>query len=215
MTYSRCAAPLQHSDVSFVVVAAKALKDNRDAFFLATKFALTMDEQGNFGVRGDAEHVRYTLMALCIGKCQDSKCRDSRSHAHMVSYLPACMAATSYARRMPGTHHSTLSSFLCRQACDKSLQDLGIQTIDLYYQHRVDKNVPIEDTVRAMAVREHKSAQQLLSLQATSTSVHDSTGASAAQGSCCGSCVVSAAQSHVQCGAPPTLVATLYCCRSW
>jgi aryl-alcohol dehydrogenase-like predicted oxidoreductase len=74
---------------------AKVLKDNRDAFFLATKFALTMDDQQNFGVRGDPEHVR--------------------------------------------------------QACDKSLDDLGIQTIDLYYQHRVDKKVPIEDTVRAMA----------------------------------------------------------------
>jgi aryl-alcohol dehydrogenase-like predicted oxidoreductase len=44
--------------VRFVCVAAKVLKDNRDAFFVATKFALTMDEQGNFGVNGDAEHVR-------------------------------------------------------------------------------------------------------------------------------------------------------------
>jgi aryl-alcohol dehydrogenase-like predicted oxidoreductase len=38
-----------------------------------------------------------------------------------------------------------------RQACDASLQRLGVQTIDLYYQHRVDKKVPIEDTVGAMA----------------------------------------------------------------
>lgn len=37
------------------------------------------------------------------------------------------------------------------QACDASLQRLGIDYIDLYYQHRVDPNVPIEDTVGAMA----------------------------------------------------------------
>ncbi|TWI04591.1 aryl-alcohol dehydrogenase-like predicted oxidoreductase [Luteimonas cucumeris] len=36
-------------------------------------------------------------------------------------------------------------------ACDASLQRLGVDHIDLYYQHRVDPNVPIEDTVGAMA----------------------------------------------------------------
>ncbi len=38
-----------------------------------------------------------------------------------------------------------------RQACDGSLKRLGVEVIDLYYQHRVDPNVPIEDTVGAMA----------------------------------------------------------------
>jgi aryl-alcohol dehydrogenase-like predicted oxidoreductase len=38
-----------------------------------------------------------------------------------------------------------------RQACDASLQRLGIETIDLYYQHRVDPDTPIEETVGAMA----------------------------------------------------------------
>ena len=37
------------------------------------------------------------------------------------------------------------------QSCDASLQRLGIDTIDLYYLHRVDPEVPIEDTVGAMA----------------------------------------------------------------
>lgn len=37
-----------------------------------------------------------------------------------------------------------------RRACDASLQRLGVDHIDLYYQHRVDKTVPIEDTVGAM-----------------------------------------------------------------
>jgi aryl-alcohol dehydrogenase-like predicted oxidoreductase len=36
-------------------------------------------------------------------------------------------------------------------ACEASLKRLGVDTIDLYYQHRVDPNVPIEDTVGAMA----------------------------------------------------------------
>ncbi|MEO6512008.1 MAG: aldo/keto reductase [Nocardioides sp.] len=38
-----------------------------------------------------------------------------------------------------------------RSALDASLQRLGVDHIDLYYQHRVDKNVPIEETVGAMA----------------------------------------------------------------
>jgi aryl-alcohol dehydrogenase-like predicted oxidoreductase len=38
-----------------------------------------------------------------------------------------------------------------RGACEASLQRLGVETIDLYYQHRVDQNVPIEDTVGEMA----------------------------------------------------------------
>jgi len=38
-----------------------------------------------------------------------------------------------------------------RQACDASLRRLGVETIDLYYQHRVDPATPIEDTVGAMA----------------------------------------------------------------
>jgi len=38
-----------------------------------------------------------------------------------------------------------------RRACDASLQRLGIDVIDLYYQHRVDPTVPIEETVGAMA----------------------------------------------------------------
>jgi aryl-alcohol dehydrogenase-like predicted oxidoreductase len=45
-----------------------------------------------------------------------------------------------------------------RACCDASLKRLGVETIDLYYQHRVDRTVPIEETVGAMAglVREGK-----------------------------------------------------------
>jgi aryl-alcohol dehydrogenase-like predicted oxidoreductase len=38
-----------------------------------------------------------------------------------------------------------------RKSCDESLQRLGVDVIDLYYQHRVDVTVPIEETVGAMA----------------------------------------------------------------
>ncbi|MFQ6019005.1 MAG: aldo/keto reductase [Kiloniellaceae bacterium] len=38
-----------------------------------------------------------------------------------------------------------------RSACEGSLRRLGVETIDLYYQHRVDPNTPIEETVGAMA----------------------------------------------------------------
>jgi aryl-alcohol dehydrogenase-like predicted oxidoreductase len=38
-----------------------------------------------------------------------------------------------------------------RRACDASLERLGVETIDLYYQHRVDPKVPIEETVGAMS----------------------------------------------------------------
>ena len=38
-----------------------------------------------------------------------------------------------------------------RACCDASLRRLGVDTIDLFYQHRIDKNVPIEETVGAMS----------------------------------------------------------------
>ncbi len=58
-----------------------------------------------------------------------------------------------------------------RQACEASLRRLGVERIDLYYQHRVDPKVPIEETVGAMAelVREGKVAHLGLSEAAPET----------------------------------------------
>jgi aryl-alcohol dehydrogenase-like predicted oxidoreductase len=58
-----------------------------------------------------------------------------------------------------------------RKACDASLQRLGLDHIDLYYQHRVDPKVPIEDTVGAMAelVRQGKVRHLGLSEAAAAT----------------------------------------------
>jgi len=51
-----------------------------------------------------------------------------------------------------------------RQCCDASLQRLGIGHIDLYYQHRVDPNVPIEETVGAMVELVHAGKVRYLGL---------------------------------------------------
>jgi aryl-alcohol dehydrogenase-like predicted oxidoreductase len=58
-----------------------------------------------------------------------------------------------------------------RKACDASLQRLGMDHIDLYYQHRVDPKVPIEETVGAMAelVRQGKVRHLGLSEAAVTT----------------------------------------------
>lgn len=58
-----------------------------------------------------------------------------------------------------------------RRACEGSLKRLGIDVIDLYYQHRVDPDVPIEETVGAMAelVREGKVRHLGLSEAAAAT----------------------------------------------
>src|SRR5882757_11009089 len=53
--------------------------------------------------------------------------------------------------RPDGTRGLDSSPENVRRACDASLKRLGIESIDLFYQHRVDPKVPIEDTVGAMA----------------------------------------------------------------
>ena len=51
-----------------------------------------------------------------------------------------------------------------KTACDASLRRLGVECIDLYYQHRVDPKVPIEDTVGAMAYLVKKGKVRYLGL---------------------------------------------------
>jgi len=63
------------------------------------------------------------------------------------------VVATKFGFRIApdGTRTVDSSPANVRRACDASLARLGIETIDLYYQHRVDPNVPIEETAGAMA----------------------------------------------------------------
>ena len=55
-----------------------------------------------------------------------------------------------------------------RSACDASLRRLGVETIDLYYQHRVDPSVAIEETVGAMADLVRAGKVRLLGLSEAS-----------------------------------------------
>jgi aryl-alcohol dehydrogenase-like predicted oxidoreductase len=55
-----------------------------------------------------------------------------------------------------------------RSACEASLRRLQVETIDLYYQHRVDPNVPIEDTVGAMARLREEGKVRFLGLSEAS-----------------------------------------------
>jgi aryl-alcohol dehydrogenase-like predicted oxidoreductase len=61
--------------------------------------------------------------------------------------------ATKFALRWDGNQPTGLdgSPENARRACEGSLRRLGIEAIDLFYQHRVDPNVPIEETVGGMA----------------------------------------------------------------
>lgn len=61
--------------------------------------------------------------------------------------------ATKFANRaLPdGRREVNSSPEYCKAACEKSLKRLGVDHIDLYYCHRVDRKTPIEKTVQAMA----------------------------------------------------------------
>ncbi len=55
-----------------------------------------------------------------------------------------------------------------RRSCEGSLRRLGVETIDLYYQHRVDPQTPIEETVGAMAELVHEGKVRYLGLSEAS-----------------------------------------------
>ncbi|MGH2387459.1 MAG: aldo/keto reductase, partial [Chloroflexota bacterium] len=56
-----------------------------------------------------------------------------------------------------------------RQACEASLRRLGVEYIDLYYQHRVDPDTPIEETVGAMALLVEQGKIRYLGLSEAAT----------------------------------------------
>ena len=55
-----------------------------------------------------------------------------------------------------------------RASCEGSLRRLGVETIDLYYQHRRDKTIPIEETVGAMAQLVHEGKLRFIGLSEVS-----------------------------------------------
>src|SRR5271170_94612 len=59
--------------------------------------------------------------------------------------------ATKFANSLDGKHRICATPEYVHEACAASLKRLGIPQIDLYYLHRADRTVPIEETVGAMA----------------------------------------------------------------
>ncbi|PQE07464.1 putative IN2-2 protein [Rutstroemia sp. NJR-2017a BBW] len=78
--------------------------------------------------------------------------------------------ATKFANKRAADGNMTVDSSpeYCRQACAKSLSRLGIETIDLYYCHRVDKVTPIEKTVEAMVALKNEGKIKYLGLSEVS-----------------------------------------------
>jgi aryl-alcohol dehydrogenase-like predicted oxidoreductase len=68
-----------------------------------------------------------------------------RETAFLATKFGVVLGASPQDRSIDGTPENV------HRACDKSLQRLAVDHVDLYYQHRVDPKVPIEETVGAMA----------------------------------------------------------------
>jgi aryl-alcohol dehydrogenase-like predicted oxidoreductase len=102
-----------------------------------------------FNFLDTADVYGYGANEILVGKA----IRDRRDNAFLATKFAIVRdKANPHVRGVSGKPEYVKSS------CEASLQRLGVDTIDLYYQHRVDPNTPIEETVGAMAqlVREGK-----------------------------------------------------------
>lgn len=113
-----------------------------------------------YGERDDAESVRTVHRALDLG-CTFLDTSDAYANGKNETLLGEALKdrrdkailATKFGnlgRVNPDRPIDGRPEYVI-EACDKSLQRLGTDYIDLYYQHRVDPQVPIEETVGAMA----------------------------------------------------------------
>jgi aryl-alcohol dehydrogenase-like predicted oxidoreductase len=120
-----------------------------------------MSLSGAYGKSDDAEGIRVIHHALDRGVTfLDSS--DMYGWGHNETLLGKALAggrrskvvlATKFGQvqRPGGANGVDGRPDYVKAACEASLKRLGVEVIDLYYQHRVDPSVPIEDTVGAMA----------------------------------------------------------------
>jgi len=114
-----------------------------------------------YGARDDQESIRVIHRALELGInfLDTADMYGPHTNELLVGKAIAGRRAESVIATKFGMVRSNDPAFrgVCgrpeyvRSSCDGSLKRLGIDTIDLYYQHRVDPQVPIEETVGAMA----------------------------------------------------------------
>ena len=114
-----------------------------------------------YGPADDAESLRVLRRYLALGGnfLDTAEIYGPYKNEELLGRLlgevsrASVVVATKFGFRIDGSGTRTLDSSPenVRRACDGSLKRLGIETIDLYYQHRVDPKVPIEETVGAMA----------------------------------------------------------------
>jgi aryl-alcohol dehydrogenase-like predicted oxidoreductase len=114
-----------------------------------------MSMSGIYGKADDAESVKVIHRALELG-INFIDTADAYGQGHneelvgkaIQSHRDKVVLATKFGNTPDGVKGSPE---YVMQACDASLKRLGVDSIDLYYQHRVDPKVPIEETVGAMA----------------------------------------------------------------
>jgi aryl-alcohol dehydrogenase-like predicted oxidoreductase len=119
-----------------------------------------MSMSGAYGTGDDAQSIGVVHRALDLGvNFLDSS--DAYGSGHNETLLGQALRgrrdrvvlATKFGnmRKPDGTPGVDGRPEYVPQACDASLKRLGVDVIDLYYQHRVDPRVPIEETVGAMS----------------------------------------------------------------
>src|SRR5881628_28458 len=123
--------------------------------------AMSMSGYYNIGAGSDAESIHTIHRALDLGvtHLDTAEIYGPYTNEELVGraikdrrdevVLATKFGIVSHSGGGPGVLDSSPSNI--RAAVDGSLQRLGIDHIDLYYQHRVDPNTPIEDTVGALA----------------------------------------------------------------
>ncbi len=132
-----------------------------------------MSMSGTYGKGDDAQSIAVIHRALDLGvNFVDSS--DMYGWGHNEELLAKALKgrrdrvvlATKFGnlRKPDGTPGVNGRPEYVPQACDASLRRLGVDVIDLYYQHRVDPSVPIEDTVGAMATLVRQGKVRFLGL---------------------------------------------------